>query len=100
VLFRAALDANPNLLTAHNNLGNALADDGRPAEALPHYDFVLAREPWNVSALSNSGISLSMLGRYPEAIARLQKAVQLAPDNLNAQRNLAKARAMTEQAGP
>jgi Flp pilus assembly protein TadD len=41
-----------------------------------------------------------MLGRYPEAIARLQKAVRLAPDNLKAQRNLAKARAMIEQAGP
>jgi tetratricopeptide (TPR) repeat protein len=39
-----------------------------------------------------------MLGRYDEAIARLQKALQLAPDNLNAQRNLAKARAMMQQA--
>jgi tetratricopeptide (TPR) repeat protein len=37
-LFRAALEANPNLLS-----GNALADDGKPAEALLHYDFVLAR---------------------------------------------------------
>ena len=99
-MFRAALEANPNLVAAHNNLGNALADDGKPAEALPHYDFVLGREPWNANALSNSGIALSMLGRYPEAIARLQKAVQLAPNNLNAQRNLAKARSLMEQAGP
>jgi Flp pilus assembly protein TadD len=99
-LFRAALEANPNLLAAHNNLGNALADDGQPAQALPHYDFVLAREPWNFYALSNSGIALSMLGRYDEAIARLQKAVQLAPSNEGVQRNLAKARAMREQAGP
>jgi tetratricopeptide (TPR) repeat protein len=99
-MFRAALNADPNLLAAHNNLGNALADDGKPAEALPHYDFVLARDPWNVSALSNSGIALSMLDRYPEAIARLEKAVRLAPDNLNAQRNLAKARDLMEQAGP
>jgi protein O-mannosyl-transferase len=97
-LFRAALDADPNLLSAHNNLGNALADDGKAAEALPHYDFVLMREPWNIDALNNSGIALSMLGRYDEAIARLQKAVQLAPSNSSAQRNLAKARAMKEQA--
>jgi tetratricopeptide (TPR) repeat protein len=40
-----------------------------------------------------------MLGRYAEAIARLQKAVQLASDNVSAQRNLAKARAMMQQAG-
>jgi len=97
-LFRAALLADPNLLSAQNNLGNALADDGKPAEALPHYEFVLSREPWNVDALNNSGIALSMLGRYDEAIARLRKAVQLAPSNSSAQRNLAKARAMKEQA--
>jgi tetratricopeptide (TPR) repeat protein len=69
-------------------------------QALPHYDFVLAREPWNFYALNNSGIAFSMLGRYDEAIARLQKAVQLAPNNEGAQRNLTKARAMMEQAGP
>ena len=65
---------------------------------MPHYDFVLAREPWNFYALNNSGIALSMLGRHEEAIARLQKAVHLAPDNESAQRNLAKARAMKQQA--
>jgi cytochrome c-type biogenesis protein CcmH/NrfG len=39
-----------------------------------------------------------MLGRYDDAIGRLQKALQLAPDNVSAQRNLAKARTMMQQA--
>jgi tetratricopeptide (TPR) repeat protein len=46
----------------------------------------------------NSGIALSMPGRYDDAIGRFQKALQLAPDNISAQRNLAKARTMMQQA--
>ena len=49
-------------------------------------------------ALNNSGIALSLLGRPSEAIARLGKAIRLTANKVSAQRNLAKARAMMQQA--
>lgn len=49
-------------------------------------------------ALNNSGIALSLLGRHSEAIARLGKAIRLTANKVSAQRNLAKARAMMQQA--
>src|SRR5262245_39552256 len=37
-LSKRAIELNPKLAAAHSNLGNALMDLGRPAEALASYD--------------------------------------------------------------
>lgn len=52
---------------------------GRPREAGPLYDKVLAAYPDQPDALHFSGILLSQLGRATEGVKRLARAVELAP---------------------
>src|SRR5215467_1172120 len=44
-LIKRAIGLNPNVAEAHNNLGNALRDLQRPAEALASYDKAIALKP-------------------------------------------------------
>ncbi|NKB66503.1 MAG: tetratricopeptide repeat protein [Candidatus Latescibacteria bacterium] len=43
--FRSALESDPNFIQAHFNLGLALHLQGRPHEARPHLDAVIAQRP-------------------------------------------------------
>ena len=66
----------PNLAEAHNNLGNALLQKGRPAEAVTHYQAAVAALPGNPYLLSNLAW---MLATCPEASVRNgARAVELA----------------------
>jgi arylsulfatase A-like enzyme/Flp pilus assembly protein TadD len=60
-----------------NAIGIALADSGRPAEALPVYARVIELDPSNAVAYQNTGISLLMLGRAEEARQNLEAAIRL-----------------------
>ena len=60
-----------------NALGIALADSGRPAEALPVFARVLELDPSNAVAYQNTGISLLMLNRADEARQNLEAALRL-----------------------
>jgi arylsulfatase A-like enzyme/Flp pilus assembly protein TadD len=60
-----------------NALGIALADGGRPAEALPVYARVIELDPANAIAYQNTGMSLLMLGRPEEARQNLEAAIRL-----------------------
>ena len=44
-LIKRAIGLNPKVAAAHNNLGNALRDLKRPAEALASYDKAIALKP-------------------------------------------------------
>ncbi len=60
-----------------NALGVALADGGRPAEALPIFARVLELDPQNAVAYQNTGISLLKLDRVDEARQQLETALRL-----------------------
>ena len=60
-----------------NAIGIALADGGRPADALPVYARVIELDPSNAVAYQNTGISLLMLGRPEEARQNLEAAIRL-----------------------
>ena len=60
-----------------NALGIALADGGRPADALPVYARVIELDPTNAIAYQNTGISLLMLNRAEEARQNLEAAIRL-----------------------
>jgi arylsulfatase A-like enzyme len=60
-----------------NALGIALADGGRPAEALPVFARVLELDPQNAVAYQNTGISLLKLDRVDEARQNLEAALRL-----------------------
>jgi Holliday junction resolvase len=77
IYLEKAIEMNPNLKEAYNNLGRILNDLGRPDEALKYLNRALEIDPNYVSALVNRGIALALLGRYNEALKDLDKALGL-----------------------
>ena len=53
-------------------------------DALMLYDLVLKKEPDNVGALVDKGVTLQNMGRLKLAIRSYDKALALSPDNLDA----------------
>jgi len=76
---------------AHNNLGNALVDDGQIADSIDHYKTALRLKPDYPEAHSNLGNALLKAGRIPESIAECEAALKLEPDYAKAHNNLANA---------
>jgi protein O-mannosyl-transferase len=75
---------------AHNNLGNALDDEGRTGEAISQFETVLALKPELAEAHSNLGNALSKTpGRLDDAIAQYREAARLKPEYEPAHKNLA-----------
>ena len=60
-----------------NALGIALADSGKPKEALPVFSRVLEIDPSNAVAYQNIGIAMLKLGRAEEARQNLETAIRL-----------------------
>ena len=78
----------PENARAHNNLGNALAADGRLPEAIGHLDQALRLKPNYAEAHNNLGLALVRLGRLQEAMAHWELALQSKPDYAEAHNNL------------
>ncbi|HVW21375.1 MAG TPA: tetratricopeptide repeat protein [Opitutaceae bacterium] len=72
----AKLPDNPG---ARNNLGNALADAGRPEEARAQYEAALRIDPRNAQAHYNLGNLLLAEGRPEPAIAHYAQTARLDP---------------------
>ena len=62
---------------AHLNLGHALADAGRPQEAIPHFREALRLKPDYAEAHYNWGVALDTAGRPAEARIHYERAVHL-----------------------
>lgn len=73
---RYAVARNPRAWSAHNNLGSALAQQGRHAEAIEHFRAALAVAPDRVDARFNLGQSLRKLGRPGEAVPEFRRALE------------------------
>jgi len=71
------------------NFARQALDAGRPAEAIPACDRILAANPDDVEALSAKALALVALGRMPEAMALNERAVKLSPDDIRLRYNLA-----------
>ena len=83
--FRYLQPDNPVVLF---NLGAALSDMGRLAEAEQHLRHALEAAPTHIDARIALGVVFARQRRYEEAVTVLRQAVAQAPDNLWAQRNL------------
>jgi protein O-GlcNAc transferase len=79
--YRQALALKPDLAVAHNNLGVALRDLGKPEEAAASLRRALQLNPEYVDAHANLAIALMQRGQDVEAIASWRRAAQLAPHN-------------------
>ncbi len=65
---------------AHYNLGFALDQKGRVAEAITQYQEALKIQPSYAAAHNNLGLALQQEGKVDEAIAHFQQAAQLRSD--------------------
>jgi predicted Zn-dependent protease len=74
---RAHLTGHPDDVSAYAVLGGAVLD--QPAAALAAFEAGLRVAPDEPYLLTNAGLQLKRLGRYREAIARLERAAALRP---------------------
>ncbi|MBT3295581.1 MAG: tetratricopeptide repeat protein [Verrucomicrobia bacterium] len=81
------VEKRPHSSTAHNDLGNALLELGRPREAVLHLQEALRLEPGMADAHSNLGNVLLKLSRPLEAIPLYSEALRLEPDHAEAHFN-------------
>ena len=87
-LFEHALKITSNNYVSHNNLGLALEEQGRTAEAIDHYLQALRIKPDLKEAHNNLGLALEKQGRTAEAIDHYLQALRIKPDYAEAHNNL------------
>jgi protein O-mannosyl-transferase len=78
--YRTTLVRNPACWMAHNNLACLLAEKGRPAEAIPHFEQTLRLNPGDAGSEDNLGLALRAVGRDAEAMPHFAAAIALKPD--------------------
>ena len=83
-----ALRLKPDYAQAHNNLGNALREQGKLEEAVASLQQALRFKPDYAEAHNNLGVALRDQGKLEEAAASLQEAIRFKPDYAEAHNNL------------
>jgi len=94
-LYQTTIARNPACWLAYNNLAEATAGAGRPAEAIPLLEQALQLRPNFAEAENNLGDDLRLTGRPQEAIPHLRRALQLQRDFAPAHNNLGAALMLT-----
>jgi Tfp pilus assembly protein PilF len=79
----------PNDVQSHLNLGIALQQLDRHADALPYLERAAALAPNSAQAQNNYGVALARVGRYDEAAARFERTLALNPAHGTAAKSLA-----------
>jgi tetratricopeptide (TPR) repeat protein len=87
--YRKAVEAAPEWVEAHINLGTTLYQLGRMEEARGEFAIAIARQPKNALAEFNLGCVLEQLGQTEDAILHLLRAIEFAPGLADAHLNLA-----------
>jgi Flp pilus assembly protein TadD len=88
---RRALALKPDFAEAHNNLGNALKDQGKLAEAVAGYRRAAELKPDFAEACSNLGNALREQGNLHEAVVCYRRALEINPNFAAAHNNLGNA---------
>ena len=96
-LWAYAARKNPESWVPENNLGLVLADAGRRAESIAHFERALQIKPDAAEVEANLGLALAGSDRLPEAIAHYERALQLNPDFPEGSNNLGLALARTDR---
>ncbi len=86
-LWSHAIGIDPKSPVAHNNWGAALAQQGKLAEAIEHYQAALRLQPDHAAAHGHMGNALAQEGKLAEAIEHYQTALRLQPDYADAHFN-------------
>ncbi len=87
--YQKAVDAAPEWVEAHINLGTSLYQLGRMEEAREQFATAVELEPENALAEFNLGCVLEQLGHGSDATQHLLRAIEIAPGLADAHLNLA-----------
>jgi protein O-mannosyl-transferase len=87
--FRQALQINPNLASAHNNLGLALAAQGQMQAAVEHYREALRINPDHANAHYNLALALAGRGQMAQAVQQYREVLRIDPSDAEAYNKLA-----------
>jgi Tfp pilus assembly protein PilF len=83
--FRTAISLSPNFADAENNLGTLAGQQGKDAEAEQLFRDAIRDNSVFTSAMVNLAATLASEGRFQEAAAVAQRALQVEPGNKDAQ---------------
>jgi tetratricopeptide (TPR) repeat protein/uncharacterized caspase-like protein len=86
--FARAIQLSPNWVLPRINLGNAIFNQGRHAEAILRYREAIEVDSLNSDIYGNLGSLYLNLGRYLEAEQYLRRSIALDPENSFAYRRL------------
>jgi Flp pilus assembly protein TadD len=95
-LWTDTLTHNPGSWMAHNNLGNALLEQGATDEAMVQCQKALEINPEDAEAYSNLGVISLEKGQVKQAIVQYEKALEINPNLTKTHNNLGNA---LDQAG-
>jgi Tfp pilus assembly protein PilF len=87
-LFEHTLRVTDNNGVMHNNLGVVFIEQGRFAEAIPHFTKALQIRPKDVKAHINLAVSLAHLGELQKAKEHYLLVLELEPHHAGAHNNL------------
>jgi tetratricopeptide (TPR) repeat protein len=87
-IWEDCVKKSPHKARPYNNLGAALADEGRYDEAIKQYHQALQINPYYPNAYANLGFALAKQGKIEESITQLLKALQLKPKDNETLSNL------------
>ena len=96
-LWSHALEVTSESFVTHNNLGQALLEEGQVAQAAAHFDAALRLNPASTLAHYNRGFCYHLSGQLPEAIRHYREALRLDRNYVPAHSNLANALLLTGQ---
>ncbi len=82
--YRRALEVDSNFPGAHFGLATVLTKQGRPADAIPHFELAVAAWPDHQEARYNFAHALAAAGRDSDAVAQYAIALRLRPDDVEA----------------
>ena len=80
-LFTYVLSVTSDNAVVQYDLGCALDQQGKHAEAIRHFDETLRIKPDHLHALANMGLALREEGKAAEAVGFYQRALKLKPDS-------------------
>ena len=86
---KKAIEINPNLAMAHNNLGLVYHEKGMYDEEIAEYKKAIEINPNLAMAHNNLGLAYRMKGMYDKAIAEYKKAIEINPNYADAHNKLA-----------
>jgi tetratricopeptide (TPR) repeat protein len=88
-IWRDTVSKRPENWRPHYNLGHALSNQRRSAEAIEQYRKTLEIAPTYPKALQNLGAELALQGKLDEAISLFERAIASEPEYAEAHFNLA-----------